>query len=215
VRNDDTQALTIMFITIGSTIFLKRILVSRIIVAGFLLLILYTDSAHRQSIWSQVLFGTGIILIGIAAVGRVWCALYIGGYKNCDLVTAGPYSMTRNPLYFFSLLGFIGIGCATRTVTFALLFLLMFGFIYPSVIRREENFLHIKFGSAYDEYCKKTPRFFPAVRMPTEPEIYIVNPRNFRHALADVIWFFWMVAIIEWLDVFRELGMLRPLLRLP
>ena len=47
--------------------------------------------------------------------------LYVGGRKNAELVTTGPYSMMRNPLYFFSLLGVAGVGAQTGSVlaTFA------------------------------------------------------------------------------------------------
>ena len=44
-------------------------------------------------------------MAGIGAFGRIWCSLYIAGYKNNVLVIEGPYSMCRNPLYFFSFIG--------------------------------------------------------------------------------------------------------------
>lgn len=56
-------------------------------------------------------------MAGIGAFGRIWCSLYIAGYKNNVLVTDGPYSMCRNPLYFFSFVGGIGVSCATETFT--------------------------------------------------------------------------------------------------
>jgi len=42
--------------------------------------------------------GAGLALIAAAIVGRAWCTLYIGGRKLHELVTAGPYSISRNPL---------------------------------------------------------------------------------------------------------------------
>ena len=56
-------------------------------------------------------------MAGIGAFGRIWCSLYIAGYKNNVLVIAGPYSMCRNPLYFLSFIGGIGVACATETFT--------------------------------------------------------------------------------------------------
>ena len=60
-------------------------------------------------------------MAGIGAFGRIWCSLYIAGYKNNVLVIEGPYSMCRNPLYFFSFIGGIGVACATETFTVPLL----------------------------------------------------------------------------------------------
>lgn len=70
-------------------------------------------------------------MAGIGAFGRIWCSLYIAGYKNNVLVTDGPYSMCRNPLYFFSFVGSIGVSCATETFTIPLLTALAFGIYYP------------------------------------------------------------------------------------
>ena len=42
-------------------------------------------------------------MAGIGAFGRIWCSLYIAGYKNNVLVTDGPYSMCRNPALFLQL----------------------------------------------------------------------------------------------------------------
>lgn len=58
---------------------------------------------------STILFLLGLLLVGVATVGRLWCSLYISGHENSELITTGPYSLSRNPLYFFSLPGFAGI----------------------------------------------------------------------------------------------------------
>jgi protein-S-isoprenylcysteine O-methyltransferase Ste14 len=50
-------------------------------------------------------------LAAMIASHRLWCSLYISGYKNSQLITSGPYSLCRNPLYFFSFVGFAAL-CA-------------------------------------------------------------------------------------------------------
>ena len=52
----------------------------------------------------------GLALIVICILGRTWCTLYIGGRKKRELINKGPYSVVRNPLYFFTTIGAAGIG---------------------------------------------------------------------------------------------------------
>ena len=66
----------------------------------------FTD-AHYEN---DVIEITGIGLIGVAIIGRLWCTLYLGGRKAAEVVTKGPYSIARNPLYVFSAIGSAGVG---------------------------------------------------------------------------------------------------------
>ena len=94
----------------------RRILHSRLFAGGLFAVILFSDSRWENiGLTSAVLFFSGALLVGIATVGRLWCSLYISGYKTKQLVKTGPYSLSRNPLYFFSLLGAIGVGMVTET----------------------------------------------------------------------------------------------------
>lgn len=100
-------------------------------------------------------------MAGIGAFGRIWCSLYIAGYKNNVLLIEGPYSMCRNPLYFFSFIGGVGVACATETFTIPLLTALAFGMYYPSIIRKEQERLICLFGTLYRQYCREEPSFVP------------------------------------------------------
>src|SRR4030095_13932133 len=151
-----------------------RIFISRIIAVIFLALLFLTDSSFQGTITGTCLFIVGILLVGVGTVGRLWCALYISGYKKEELITLGPYSISRNPLYFFSLLGFAGLGFATRSFTIGILAILAFAVVYPFIIRKEEGFLRSKFGPLYDAYCQRTPRFLPKLTAFQEPETYTV-----------------------------------------
>ena len=68
-----------------------RIFVSRVFAAGFFGLLLVTGSRLEGSIFAVVLFFLGLALVGVATIGRLWCSLYINGYKNTSLITVGPY----------------------------------------------------------------------------------------------------------------------------
>jgi protein-S-isoprenylcysteine O-methyltransferase Ste14 len=193
----------------------NRILVSRVFAVAFALVLLSMSSAHDDTFAAPILLLLGLLLVGIATVGRLWCSLYISGYKDSQLITSGPYSLCRNPLYFFSLLGFAGVGFATETVTLGIVLTLLVLVAYPSVIAREEAVLSAKFGAEFERYCATTPRLLPRFGGFVEPETYTVNPRLFRRTMGDVVWFIWLIGIIELVEALHELHVVEPLIRIP
>jgi len=141
----------------------------------------------------------GWILNGIGALGRIWCAVYIAGYKNNTLVTAGPYSMCRNPLYFFSMAGAVGVGLATETLVIPLVVLIFFMVYYPTVIRNEEKNLSQMHSKEYQNYVEAVPAFIPQPGILFEPEHYTVNPRILKRHLMDAVWFIWLCGLVSML----------------
>lgn len=178
-------------------------------------LILFSQSRLEEVyLLSEFLYFIGIILVGVATVGRLWCSLYICGHKTKDLITAGPYSVCRNPLYFFSFLGGIGIGFASETLTVTLLILSGFLLYYPFVIRAEEKKLRRIHGIDFDRYMSKTPRFFPSLSGLYEPEEYTVRPRLFKRRIFDALWFVWMAGILELVEALHEYNVIPVFFRL-
>jgi protein-S-isoprenylcysteine O-methyltransferase Ste14 len=192
-----------------------RLRVSRIFAIAFFLVVLAMESAHEGSLVSTALFLLGLLLVGVATVGRLWCSLYISGHKNAELITTGPYSLSRNPLYFFSLLGFAGIGFASETVTLGAVLAAAMLIGYPAVIRQEEAVLRERFGAEFEAYCARVPRFLPRLSGYVEPETYTVNPRLFRRSMLDVVWFVWFVGILEFVEALHEFHYVQPLIHLP
>ncbi|MDH4175657.1 MAG: isoprenylcysteine carboxylmethyltransferase family protein [Betaproteobacteria bacterium] len=191
-----------------------RLLVSRLFAVTFILTVLAAESAHEGNLLSTALFLVGLVLVGIATVGRLWCSLYISGHKNESLITTGPYSVTRNPLYFFSLLGFAGIGFASETFTLGIVLAIAMLVGYPAVIRQEEAVLRERFCAAFEAYCARVPRFLPKLSGYVEPESYTVNPRLFRRSMFDVVWFIWFVGIVEVVEALHEYHYVKPLIHL-
>jgi protein-S-isoprenylcysteine O-methyltransferase Ste14 len=186
-----------------------RIKVSKVAAFFFIIFILFTSSKWEEiSFTSDVFFLLGCILVGIASLGRLWCSLYISGYKNDTLVTLGPYSISRNPLYFFSMIGTAGVGFATETLMIPLVLILLFSIYYPSVIRSEETRLLNIHRAEYEEYRRKTPCFFPKVSLLNEPESYTVTPRIFRKNILRALWFIWFIGILELFEAFHETSFL-------
>jgi protein-S-isoprenylcysteine O-methyltransferase Ste14 len=138
-----------------------------------------------------------IALVTISMVGRIWCSLYIAGRKNEALVVHGPYSITRNPLYLFSWLGAIGITLGSISVILPILVGCGFLLYYPFVISSEEEYLRARYGSEYEAYVNRVPRFLPSIGLLDEPKDYSTHPIQFRKHLGDVIWFAFFLAGIQ------------------
>jgi hypothetical protein len=122
--------------------------------------------------------------------------------------------MCRNPLYFFSLLGSLGVGLATETITIPVLILIGFTIYYPHVIKREQNRLIQQHGQEYEKYCDKTPCFIPSISLLSEPDEYVVKPRKFRRNLFDAMGFIWIVGILELIEGLHEANILPVLLNI-
>lgn len=193
----------------------RRILASRIVAVAFFLLVLFTESTHGRGILHGLLASAGLLLVGIATVGRLWCSLYISGHKDARLVTVGPYSLCRNPLYLFSILGFTGLGLLTASITLAAGMLLVFVSTYHLVVRREEEYLGARHGATFEAYRAAVPRFLPKLSGLREPDTYVCHPRLFRRTLGDVVWFVWAAGGILLVQELHELRVLTPLVALP
>jgi protein-S-isoprenylcysteine O-methyltransferase Ste14 len=83
--------------------------------------------------------------------------------KASVLVTDGPNRLTRNPMYV-GVTGVLLAHAALRRSWAALVPVMVFvGLIDRVQIRAEEAALRSRFGSAYDEYCSRVPRWLGPV----------------------------------------------------
>ncbi len=81
--------------------------------------------------------------------------------KHEQLSTGGPYALTRNPLYFGSAILAAGFVLAGASWIAAVLVAAYFLAFYPAVMRREEGELRERYGTAFDEYARRVPLFWP------------------------------------------------------
>ncbi len=181
---------------------------SRGAAAALLALVVFTVPATFESNWGEAMEITGFGLLILAAIGRVWCSIYISGRKNKELCTQGPYQLTRNPLYFFSFVGVIGFAVATQSMVLVMLAAVIYLLYYEFVIRSEEARLSSLFGERYDAYCESTPRFFPALRPLTGTDTYSVNPAIIEKALKEVVWFLFAIVALEIVELVHAKGYL-------
>jgi protein-S-isoprenylcysteine O-methyltransferase Ste14 len=157
--------------------------------------------------------GAGLIFICIS--GRTWCSLYIGGRKNYELVTTGPYSISRNPLYVFSIIGAVGVGAQFGAVSVAILAGACAWLVHILVVRQEERLLLAEQGEAYARYLAEVPRFFPRFSLWKNVDLLEVRTRAFARTFADACIFLGAVPAAAALDLLHNLGLLRVLFRLP
>lgn len=174
-----------------------------------------------QSLWKldgpvhETLESVGIILLVVCIAGRVWCSAYIGGRKNYELVTAGPFSVVRNPLYVFSFIGATGVGLLTGMFTITVLFQLVFIAYHHATVLREEKALAEAFGAPYRNYLQTVPRWIPNPRLWNEPQRIEVRPRFLYLTLRDVAWIALLYPLVESFDWLQGIGFLPVILHLP
>lgn len=193
-----------------------RKLVSRILFLCLVFVFLFTSySWPKNSFFDLSLDIIGFVLIVFCSLGRIWSALYIYGYKNKKLIRSGPYSMVRNPLYFFSFLGALGIGLVSKNLIVFLTLILFFIIYYPLVVLAEENKLKNIHQEKYLKYMANTPRFLPNLANFQEKEQFTVNARKFRNVLKDVMWFFWFYILIKLVETLHHLEIIPVLWEIP
>ena len=192
-----------------------RISISQLF-AGLLVVLICLSSSRwedKAPFVTTALFLLGAVLVGIATLGRLWCSVYIAGYKTDHLVTQGPYSMCRNPLYFFSLLGALGVGLTSETLFIPFLILIAFVLYYPLVIKSEEAELIGLHKREFEIYLKGAPKIFPKLSLLNEPEEYTVKPIVFKRHMFHAFWFIWFLGIIEIIEELHELNVLPVLFK--
>lgn len=157
----------------------------------------------------------GVLLIFLGVVGRLWSTLYIGGRKSSEVVTGGPYSITRNPLYVFSTVAAAGVGAQIGSFSGIVLFALLCAGAFHIVILREEKFLKQALGAPYEAYLARVPRFFPKLSLYQEGDTGSFRPRLLLNTLLDGLVFLVALPAFELIDGAQQSGMLPVWFRLP
>lgn len=180
----------------------KRLAIAKALTLGVVATALLSSNNYAEDSATNLALETGaMVLLLISAMGRLWSAAFITGKKSKVLVTDGPYSLVRNPLYFFSLLGFVGAGLAFESITLALALGAIFFITHWPTILKEERKLQELFGEAFDDYKRRVPRFIPLMRKPELCESMAVSPRVLTKAMLEsslVLCLFGLSQVFEW-----------------
>lgn len=170
---------------------------------------IWTDEGLAEDI---ELAGIGLIWIGV--VGRIWSTLYIGGHKSSTVIMDGPYSVMRNPLYFFSTIAAVGVGFQSGTLTAGIIFGVLCWLAFQIVTRREEKHLSGIFGAPYANYCATVPRFFPNPRLFKDQATLTISTKRMYTTLLDGLVFFVALPAFELAEYLQDIGVIPVLFRL-
>jgi len=186
-----------------------RIMISRAFGAMIVLTYLITGPAENWNFITDMTVDlVSFVLVLIATFGRLWTLAYISGNKTKNLVTEGPYSVVRNPLYLFSFIGAIGIGLVSKNILILSIIGVMFVVYYPFVIRAEEKNLLKTHGRAFEEYRARTPMFIPRPSLYHDLPMYTINTRLFRRSFFSVMWFPLVYLILLIFERFHDVNLL-------
>ncbi len=103
--------------------------------------------------------GLGLALIARIYLGANWSGR-ITIKADHQLITSGPYAMTRHPIYTGLLLGLLGTAVAIGEVRC----LVGLGVVLVALLRRilqEERFLSEQFGPLYEQYRRRVKALVP------------------------------------------------------
>lgn len=167
------------------------------------------ETAHEMIEW------IGIVLIVVCILGRTWASLYIGGRKIDELVTTGPYSMMRNPLYSFSFLGAAGAGAQTGSLVLALICGALAYIVFYVVVLQEEKLLLERYGEKYRAFMTRVPRFLPNPRLWQDEQTLTIRPPRVLMTFADALVFLLAVPLAEGFEYLQGIGAIPVLLVLP
>lgn len=103
----------------------------------------------------------GAILIDISAMRTLSRArtTVMPNRGSEHLVTGGPYSFSRNPIYLGNTMIMVGVGLISGIAWFLPLALAAAIATQKLAIQREEQHLEIRFGKKYRDYCKRVRRW--------------------------------------------------------
>ena len=194
----------------------RRLLLTRLTILVVAPVVLVTRHLYHDNSLAEVfLESVGILLLILAMGGRIWASAHLAGKRDRELITGGPYARTRNPLYLFSLIGFIGAGLVFGSVLLALLFAVVFFTFHWPTILREEAKLEGLFGEDYRSYRAEVPRFLPTLRPRSSRQTITVHTPHFLRMLRDALAIPLIIVVADVLDWAQATGVAPVLLELP
>ncbi|MDE3057956.1 MAG: isoprenylcysteine carboxylmethyltransferase family protein [Bacteroidota bacterium] len=115
----------------------------------------------------------GFVFAACGEAVRLWSVSIAGSETRTTgpvggthLVTEGPFSHVRNPLYVGNIFLYVGFGIMSNAlIPWLQLGAVIFFFLqYSLIVSKEEEHLRSAFGEEYRRYMEAVPRFLPRLK---------------------------------------------------
>lgn len=123
----------------------------------------------RPGLWNLL----ALILVGPGIAGTIWVITlhfqaspvsFLEFRPSQTLLTPGPYALSRNPMFLFELLFWIGWVLFYGSIAVLMGLLLFFAFLSFVIVPYEERDLEARFGETYRQYKQRVPRWLGKTR---------------------------------------------------
>jgi len=122
----------------------------------------------------------------------------------------GIYATVRHPLYLGNYLIWAGIVAFTFSITFFVIFSLLFWIYYERIMAAEEDFLHSKFADDFIAWSAKTPAFWPNFKNYQKSRLSFSFRQVLRREYSGVLATALSYTFIDVLRVYFEQGVILP-----
>jgi protein-S-isoprenylcysteine O-methyltransferase Ste14 len=142
----------------------------RVVILLVVLLLVRTKAlghaSHTRNAWLQ---GAGLAVFFLGLALAIWARVYLGRNwgmpmtekVNPDLVTTGPYSRIRHPIYSGIILAMVGTTIGVSLYWLAAVAALAIYFVFSAFT--EERFMISRFPDSYPQYKRSTKMLIPFV----------------------------------------------------
>lgn len=144
----------------------------RLLIGVVVVMVLSQNSSLKilvTPIVSPVLNIIGVVLCGLGIGFAIWARLHIGRNwgmpmsikENPELITSGPYSVVRHPIYTGVIFALLGTALNNTGIVFVICALFAAYFIYSAT--REEKLMMQQFPEQYAAYRQRTKMIIPFI----------------------------------------------------
>lgn len=185
------------------------------LLSGLILTILSEPRFPSESEHHSLFTVGGFSSLVMGILLRMWAAASISGRKSEQLVTTGPYSLTRNPLYLGTLLIVTGFLLLWHSATMVVLTIPPILIYVLGVVPAEERVLAVRHGDRFVEYARRVPRWIPAFRQYVAEPSPAFNTASFWKEVQSAAWWIGLGVLSHVLCELRAAPWWTEPLRLP